>query len=211
MVCPCSVLLFIYCCAQKQGQTQAEPLSILLCSCDLWLWKAAHWLPGSHPKSLVKHLHSSRTHPAEKWAKDSKSAQCHIENAVKICLQGAGWASFGSFGAFHCNNSLEDEQRSELPEIHMFQLWWTPGMPDWSGRGNRGQVSTKLPLEREFYYTVASQEIFHQSIQDGSPGTGRAQLWAEQMTPGRPHRMCKPGTDARCVWEGGAQEHAILH
>lgn len=142
-------------------KVQVEPFSILLCSSDLCLWKSAHWLPGSHPKSLVKHLHSSLDGlaefqdpfwqgpkpPAEKWAKDNKSAQWHIENAIKICFQRVSGASSGSFGAFHCNDSLEDGSRFELPEVHVSQLCWTPGIPACSWKDSRGQVSTTLPLE----------------------------------------------------------------
>lgn len=47
----------------------------------------------------------------------------------------------GSSGAFHCNDSLEDGSRFELPEVHVSQLCWTPGIPACSWKGSRGQVS----------------------------------------------------------------------
>lgn len=67
--------------------------------------------------------------------------------------------------------------------------------------GSVAEVSTKLPLEPG----VLLHYGFPGDPSSKHPG---CHPWHRQSTTlGRPHRMCKPRIAARCVWEGGAQEH----
>lgn len=143
MVCLCSVILFMCCCAQKQGQTQVEPFSILLCSCNLWLWNSAHWLPGSHPKSLVKHLHSFwdglpefqdsswQAPKSSSWKMSQGQQICPVAHwkCCKNLLSRSWWSFIWILWSFPLQWQLGRRTEVWATWGTHVQLQWTPGMP----------------------------------------------------------------------------------
>lgn len=171
------------CCAQKQGQTQVEPFSILLCSCDLCLWKPAQKPGQTSPLFLgwacrIPGLILAR--PKHLQLRDEPRT-ANLSSATLKMLQEFAFKELvelylDPFGAFHCNDSLEDEQRSELAEVHS-----SDGHQGCLVDHGKGAPSCLWKLE--FHYTVVSQEIFHQSTQDATPGTTLGRPKDPRQTP----------------------------